>query len=161
MALNDRMKPEERPSCVCVLPPLLRSLWLRFPPYLSCVGSHREQLYTLKRHVSFFFGGGLLFLFLFLAVDQRTQLIECDLGGSSSSALSRPLARSPQSVGVIKGAHSSSKKKKKGQAPRPHFITGESLEQDAEPHAFPRDAGLSLTPWPLCEEWEAMNNFFF
>lgn len=65
----------------------------------------------------FFFGGGLLFLFLFLAVDQRTQLIKRDLGGSSSSAPSRPLARSPQSVVVIKGAHSSSKKKVRLQGP--------------------------------------------
>lgn len=105
----------------------------------------------------FFFLRGLLFLFLFLAVDQQTQLIECDLGGFSSSALSHPLARPPQSVVVIKRAHSSSKK---GQAPRPHFITGESLKQDAEPHAFPWDVGLSLTLWPLCEEWEVMNNFF-
>lgn len=60
-----------------------------------------------------------MFLFLFLTVDQRTQLIECDLGGSSSSALSRPLARSPQSVGVIKGAHSSSKKKKRSGSKAP------------------------------------------
>lgn len=112
MALNDRMKPEERPSCVCFASFVAKSL-APVPSLFVLRGESPRTIIHPQASCLFFFGGGLLFLFLFLAVGQRTQLIECDLGGSSSSALSRLLARSPQSVGVIKGAHSSSKKKKK------------------------------------------------
>lgn len=95
---------------VCVLPPLVMKPMVPGPFNLSLVWCHHDQLHTHPAacfcqtfSILFFspFLRGLLFLLLFLAVDQQTQLIECDLAGFSSPALSHPLAYPPACLSLL------------------------------------------------------------
>lgn len=56
---------------------------------------------------------------------------------------------------VIKGAHSSTKRS----GVKAPFYHRRVLEAGHRIPRISKDVGLSLTLWPLCKEWEAMNSF--